>query len=1033
MARSLNDGLYDELLSVGKKDIIDDEEINSTLDNIDPAEFSTYASDFVKRLLQVSIESISKSDRIDEGLAICNDLIRSIVEQSNGLSFDDFATDKLLLSLYRDDGFSDETYKNFSFRPGIPLSQSALLVNARDEYRIGAELKKEIKSANRIDLICAFIKWSGLRLIKNELKECIENGVEVRAITTVYMGASDKRAIDELHKMGAKVKISYDTRRTRLHAKAWHFHRKSGYDTAYVGSSNLSVSAQTDGLEWNVRLSKKETSHLIEKFEASFENYWNADEFVFYCESDDEQEKLKQALSKETPSSPDFAFFDIKPYSYQKEILENLELERDIKDRTKNLVVAATGTGKTVISAFEYKNYAQVFDKKPSLLFVAHRKEILQQSLQTFRQVLKNANFGELFVDKYRPAEWDYVFASIQSLHSGDFDFAPDTYDVIIIDEFHHAEAATYRKLLDHAKPEYLLGLTATPERSDGINVKDWFGGQASAELRVWDAIEQGLLAPFQYFGVHDNTDLRGIGWSRGKYNITELEEKYTASNDRLTHILKEIEDKITDPVRMRALGFCASVQHAKYLAKQFNKIGFSSVALSGKTDKDERHDAVVKLRNGDINVIFVVDLFNEGVDIPEVDTILFLRPTDSAILFTQQLGRGLRISEGKECLTVLDFIGFQNKNFSFANKFGALTDLHGRKLIRHVQNQFPVLPTGCAVELDKVSQSIILENIKRSVSKSKSKLQSLFERVERPKSLISFLNETELKLEDLYRNDFYFTQLKRRAGLIEKPQTEEEKRFGRAIMRSIHIDSIERLKWTRHFFANSKIPDIRNLNTVESKYLKMWAAGFGDSKDITNLDSLIKRFWTHENLRKEYKELLKILLDQVNHKPITWKNSFNIPLDIHCQYSRDELLAAFGDIRNGKLYKPREGVYYNKSTNCNLLFITLNKSEKEYSPSTMYKDYAISEMLFHWQSQSNTKPNSKKGQRHINHKTKGITPLLFVRNSKKDERRETEPYFFAGPANIKKWEGVQPMNITWKLRKPLPADIYQQSAVSVN
>lgn len=1033
MDYSLKEGLYDELLSIKKWTDLNENRSLSNIEEVDPEEFSSYASGYIEQLLKIVIDSINQGDRVDEGLKICNSLIQNIAEHSDSFDSSSFATDKLLQSLFQKDNSKFDSQNGKELHPGIPLSQSALLVNARDEYRIGAELKKEIKSADRIDLICSFIKWSGLRLIKDRLRERIDNGVQVRVITTVYMGASDKRAIDELQEMGANVKVSYDTRRTRLHAKAWLFHRESGYSTGYVGSSNLSASAQTDGLEWNVRISKSETPHLINKFEASFESYWNSEEFKAYEKSDTEQKKLKQALSKETPADLDFTYFDISPHSYQKEILEKLELERDVKDRNRNLVVAATGTGKTVISAFDYKKYSDSFDEKPSLLFVAHRKEILQQSLTTFRQVLKDANFGELLVDKYRPTEWEYVFASIQSLHSHDFDFDSGKYDVIIIDEFHHAEAKTYQRLLDHTDPEYLVGLTATPERSDGVNVMDWFGGKASAELRVWDAIEQGLLAPFQYFGVHDNTDLRDVGWSRGQYNIKELEEKYTSSDDRISHILKEVDEKVTDPSQMKALGFCVSVQHAHYMADKFNEIGLNSVALSGRTDKTVRRNAVSKLRNGDLNAVFVVDLFNEGVDIPEVDTILFLRPTDSTTLFTQQLGRGLRLAEGKECLTVLDFIGFSNQNFSYANKLRALTNLHGRKLIRHTKKEFPVLPTGCAIDLDKVSQDIVLENIKQSIPTSKPKVQALYERVHKPSSLTEFLDKTELRLEDLYRNDFYFTQLKRRAGVIGNPQTDEEKAFGRSIMRSIHVDSIERLKWSSSFFAQSSVPDISGLDIARSKFLKMWAAGFGKSKDITAINSLLEKFWSYTELRQEYVELLAILLEKVSHKPIRWENDFKIPLDIHCRYSRDEILGAFEDIRKGKLYKPREGVYYHKATNCNILFVTLNKSEKEYSPSTMYKDYAISEELFHWQSQSNTRPSTKKGQRHINHKERGITPLLFIRKAKKDERGETEPYFFVGPVELKKWKGSQPMDIVWKVEEPLPADIYKQSAVNFN
>lgn len=1034
MNESLRDGLYDELLSHKKNKIINNEEFVSQLQEVDPAEFSSYAAAYIERHLKIAIENIKEDDRVEEGLKMCNALIDHISKHSNLFSEDDLATNQLLLSLLRKGNTAFDADNEQLTPPGIPLSQSALLVNARDEYRIGTELKKEINSANRIDLICSFIKWSGLRLVKEELKNRIDKGVEVRVITTVYMGASDKRAIDELHDMGANVKVSYDTRRTRLHAKAWHFFRESGYSTAYVGSSNLSASAQTDGLEWNVRLSKRENPHLIEKFEASFESYWNSEEFRSYEKNEEEEKRLSTALNKEATPDFDFTFFDITPYPFQKEILEKLAIEREVKNRNKNLVVAATGTGKTVISAFDFKNYMKEVGKTPNLLFVAHRKEILTQSLQTFRQVLTDANFGELLVDKYRPTEWQHVFASIQSLNAQNFNFDPDRYEVIIVDEFHHAEADTYQKLLEHANPTYLLGLTATPERSDGINVIDWFHGRASAELRVWDAIEKGLLAPFQYFGVHDNTDLSDVGWTRGQYNVKELEEKYTSSKERLSYILKEVKDKITDPHHMHALGFCVSVQHAEFMSEKFNEAGIPSKALSGETHRDNRRNCVSQLRKGEINVIFTVDVFNEGVDIPEVDTVLFLRPTDSATLFTQQLGRGLRLQEGKECLTCLDFIGHSHKNFSFANKFQALSNQHGRKLIRHIEQQFPVLPTGCAIELDKVSQEIVLENIRSSVSQSKRKILSHFKNVSKPDTLKEFLRKTELRLDDLYRNGYYFTQLKREAALIDGEQTKEEETFGRALTRSIHIDSIQRLSFYSKFFASNTVPDINSLNTLERKFVEMWASIFGEVNEIGDLKQVLQRFWNYSELVKEFRELVQILMDNVSHKTLPWENEFEVPLEIHARYSRNEIFAAFEEVRDGRLYNaPGLGVYFNKRTQCNLLFVTINKSEKDYSPSTMYKDYAISETLFHWQSQSNTRPETLKGKRHIHHKNQGITPLLFLRASKKDDRGETEPYFFAGSLELEKWEGEQPMDVVWKVEEPLPADMYKQSAINFN
>jgi len=255
----LRDGLYDELLSKEKKELLKSNAFEKKLEAVDPAEFSTYAAIYLERFLRITLDNFKDRERIERGLELCNSFIKQLGKINKNFDESDFATEEILLSVLR-----KSKQKNLN-HPGIPLSQSALLVNARDEFRIGAELKKETQSADRIDFICSFIKWSGLRLIKEELKECVNNGVEVRVITTVYMGASDKRAIDELQKMGAKVKVSYDTRRTRLYAKAWLFHRNTGYSTAYVGSSNLSASAQTEGLEWNVRISNIESPHLIQK------------------------------------------------------------------------------------------------------------------------------------------------------------------------------------------------------------------------------------------------------------------------------------------------------------------------------------------------------------------------------------------------------------------------------------------------------------------------------------------------------------------------------------------------------------------------------------------------------------------------------------------------------------------------------------------------------------------------------------------------------------------------------------------------
>ena len=393
-------------------------------------------------------------------------------------------------------------------RPQLPLRRTDLLVNDRGEPRLAHEVAAEIASADQVDLLCAFLKWSGLQLVEDALVEAIGRGVRVRVLTTTYVGATEARAVDRLIELGAEVLISYEVLRTRLHAKAWLFTRASGLDTAYVGSSNLSRAAMVDGLEWNVRLSRAENPAVVTKFAATFEAYWLDPTFEAYdpAVAGDRLRAALQAAGSRGPvgaNGPTLALagLDVRPYAFQQEILDRLDAERQVHDRWRNLVVAATGTGKTVIAALDYRRLREQLGGDPSLLFVAHRQEILEQTLRTFREVLAEGSFGELSVGGDRPEAWRHVFASIQGLGTvldGRFGgMGADQFDVVIVDEFHHAAASTYERLLSLVTPKVLLGLTATPERSDGGVILRWFDGHVAAELRVWEALERDLLCPF--------------------------------------------------------------------------------------------------------------------------------------------------------------------------------------------------------------------------------------------------------------------------------------------------------------------------------------------------------------------------------------------------------------------------------------------------------------------------------------------------------------------------------------------------------
>ena len=915
-------------------------------------------------------------------------------------------------------------------RPATRFSDPALLTNAPAEPSIGSELQKEMPSANRVDLLCAFVKWQGVRVLEDQLRDLRQRGIRFRVVTTTYMGATDRKALDRLVRdFGAEVRIQYDALRTRLHAKAWLFERDTGFDTAYVGSSNLSRAAMLDGLEWNVRLSRVATPTLLDKFRATFESYWNDRWFEPY-DPDVDADRLDAALARAgmgwSPSEGqvDLSGLEVRPYPYQQAILEALAVERQVHDHHRNLVVAATGTGKTVIAALDYRELARGVDgERPTLLFVAHRREILQQSLRTYREVLADANFGELLVDSHQPIQWKHVFASVQSLHSAAVtSFAPRSFDIVVIDEFHHAEAATYRRVLDHFQPRELLGLTATPERTDGVDVRQFFDGRTAAELRLWDALEAELLSPFHYFGLADGTDLSQLKWSRGRYDDADLSNLYTGNDRRAQIVLKQLQDKVLDPGAMTALGFCVTVEHAHYMAAVFNRAGLPAAALSGASSRAERDSVLSRLRRGQIVCVFTVDLFNEGVDLPDVDTLLMLRPTESATVFLQQLGRGLRRSPEKAVLTVLDFVGHHRKEFRWDQKLHALTGRLPGQLGNDVEQGFPFLPSGCQIMLDRETQAAVLENLRSQLQQANwptlvSELRSLGDT-----DLGDFLDASQRDLADvLKKGQRSWTQLRRDAGLPTADGTADEAPLLKRVRAFAHVDDHVRVRGYQDVLA-SPLPYSR-LDQAAQRLARMLVFSVWPKLRFDDFDGALAALRRETAVASELGHVMDLAFDRSRTLPIELTGALaRLPLRVHSRYQREEILSALDHASPSNLPGNfREGVLYVPSLNADALLVTLNKSGKDRSPTTMYKDYAISEDLFHWESQSQTSIQSPTGQRYV---TDASRVLLFVRHDAKDELGTT-PYTFLGRARHVEHTGSRPIAITWRLDSPMPAELF--------
>ncbi|EMP95702.1 DUF3427 domain-containing protein [Vibrio paracholerae] len=1037
-------GIYEQLITQLIESRIDRERFYVGERELNSSEASTWLSRFLSHILEYAIESVpSSDDRLQQQIALSNQLLLWLKTQ---IQDNDFIEDNLLASqgkiltaLYALENPVSADLKNYinDIFPLTGLSQSELFCGSNAGLSLESELKREILSADKIYWLVSFIKWAGIRIFRKELEEFTSSGRELKIITTSYMGATDAKAVEYLASLpNTEVKLSYNTERERLHAKSYLFLRNTGYHTGYIGSSNLSHSALTNGLEWNLKITSQEIPHIINKSLRTFETYWASNEFEHFSGDAKSSEKLKKALRQqrgdyETSSTH---FFDISPFPHQSEILEQLAVERSVHQRFRNLVVAATGAGKTLISAFDFARFIKA-KPQAKFLFVAHREEILKQARAAYRGVLRNGTFGELWVGGHTPEHYRQLFVSIQTLNNQleQLNLTADYYDYIVIDEVHHIAATSYRALLEHFSPTILLGLTATPERHDGGDILADFGGVIAAEIRLPEAINRRHLCPFQYFGIDDDTDLRTIPWNRGRYDIAQLTNLYTHNQVRFDKILLSMQEIITDIGKMKALAFCVSKEHASYMARQLLLKGIKADVLTSD-NSHERQQKQQAIRSGSINVLCVVDIFNEGVDIPEVDTLLFLRPTESLTIFLQQLGRGLRLSDGKECCTVLDFVGNSRPEYDFANKFRALVGKSHRAISEEIKQGFPHAPLGCRIELSKRTQEMVLSNI-RQASLTLKRLVAMIrqypEHSTLPLTLSNFLIlNPHIDLNELYKRGCWSQLVQQAKDEINENSAVEDllKMLRKAIHnRILTCDDHAYLSFLKQLCQSNFVIEDADHRYALMCHFDFWQKTGPECGFDSIVQSLVKL--NACDLKAELMDVVNWQLAQTKHEQPTMHALSEVSLRLHARYAREQILVAFGATTFERQPPAREGVFVLKDQNIELMFVTLDKNEKQFSPTTMYHDYAINEHLFHWQSQNSARPDKGRGLEYIQHQNIGKRLFLFVREQSKDEYGRTMGFVNYGEVDYVSHTGSQPMSITWQLKEPMPHFMWQQAA----
>ena len=1063
----LVEGVYESLISTAiaekLKQHFPESRYHVEKETIDSAESHTMLAQYLAEIVSVVLKEYfhdkKEATTISNQVTCVNKILHFIENEWNVTALENNMLTKedetrFLRAIYSKTGYTDEQIKHKAHIHPESGYRVSNLFTGTNGLSIDEEIKKDIQTADSIDLVVSFIKFTGLRILYDELKKFVsKKDTKLRILTTTYMGATDVKAVKtlmDLKELGdVEIKASFNTNDERLHAKAYIFKRENGFDTAYIGSSNISRSALTKGLEWNLRVTNIENPHIIRSTQATFDSYWNSAAFE-PIETIDDLQRFSQSIDEarnrtSNIDGPEIITRFVRK-THQVKVLEKLQYEREQRNNYKNLIIAATGTGKTAISAFDFKDFNKKFKKENGrearLLFVVHREKILKQARSTYRSVMVDGNFGEIWTGNIKPSSnsnLDHLFITIQTLnnHIDELrDFGEDYYDYIVLDEVHHSQADSYRKLFSVFRPKILIGLTATPERMDGKAITPDFNDRFSAEIRLQEALNQQLLSPFAYFCVTDDTvDLSLLAISAdGKYDIKQLESKYVGNVERFGKIQDAINRYLTDPKGCKAVCFCCSIAHAEWMATMFNNNGYRAASVTSK-NSSELDNYSEQLVQGKINYLCVADILNEGIDIPEIDTVFFLRPTESLTVFLQQLGRGLRLADGKTELTVLDFVAQANNKYNYESRFRALIGPSNTTVKQQVENGFTLLPRGCSINMELQAQQYILNNISRCIfnlRRLRREVEHFEHETGQALTLRNFIENFSIDWRLIYKTAGSWTELKNQAGINVNGynRTAEVINIERGLTRLFHTNSTDYLSFINKLIEKDfQLPVTNKREAIFKKqfyyticYDKLSVYNTKYGHNFTSEEDAIIALNNFPYFKQELQTCVELRLSQL-YQTTRWVSVGDTDIELYGCYSADEIHVMFeGDIRRGNIL----GTQYLQEQKIALVFVSTNKSDKDYSPSTLYQDYAISEHQFHWQSKHDVRIQSNDGQRIIHQQENGWKFLLFVRDRKRDEFGLTNAYFFLGEMEYNDSHGECPINVIWNMKNNIPGNILE-------